>query len=46
MIEVARMLKGRFENVITYLHHRITNASSSQPVGTPIHFASDSEEGL
>ncbi len=28
MIEVARMLKRRFENVITYLRHRITNASS------------------
>ena len=28
MIEVARMLKRRFENVITYLHHRITNATS------------------
>lgn len=28
MIEVARMLKRRFENVITYLKHRITNASS------------------
>ena len=28
MIEVARMLKRRFENVITYLRHRITNATS------------------
>ena len=28
MIEVARMLKRRFENIITYLRHRITNASS------------------
>jgi len=28
MIKVARMLKGRFENVITYLKHRITNATS------------------
>lgn len=28
MIEVARMLKRRFENVITYLRHRITNAGS------------------
>jgi transposase len=28
MIQVARMLKGRFENIITYLRHRITNASS------------------
>ena len=26
--EVARMLKRRFENVITYLRHRITNARS------------------
>ena len=25
---VARMLKRRFENVITYLRHRITNAGS------------------
>jgi transposase len=28
MIEVARMLKRRFENVVTYLRHRITNAAS------------------
>jgi transposase len=28
MIEVARMLQRRFENIITYLRHRITNASS------------------
>jgi len=28
MIEVARMLKRRFENIITYLRHRITNAAS------------------
>ena len=28
MIEVARMLKRRFENLITYLRHRITNAAS------------------
>lgn len=28
MIEVARMLKRRFENIITYLRHRITNAGS------------------
>lgn len=28
MIKVARMLKGRFENIITYLKHRITNATS------------------
>lgn len=28
MIDVARMLKRRFENVITYLQHRITNATS------------------
>ena len=27
-IEVARMLKRRFENIITYLRHRITNAAS------------------
>jgi transposase len=26
--EVATMLKRRFENIITYLHHRITNAAS------------------
>jgi transposase len=26
--EVARMLKRRFENIITYLRHRITNAAS------------------
>jgi transposase len=28
MIEVARMLQRRFENIITYLRHRITNAGS------------------
>jgi transposase len=28
MIEVARMLKRRFENIITYLRHRLTNAGS------------------
>ena len=28
MIEVARTLKRRFENIITYLRHRITNAAS------------------
>jgi transposase len=28
MLEVARMLKRRFENIITYLRHRITNAAS------------------
>jgi len=28
MIEVARMLKRRFENIIAYLRYRITNASS------------------
>jgi transposase len=28
MIEVARMLKRRFENIITYLRHPITNATS------------------
>jgi transposase len=28
MIQVARMLKRRFENIITYLCHRITNAAS------------------
>jgi transposase len=28
MIEVARMLKARLENILTYLKHRITNACS------------------
>ena len=28
MIEVGRMLQRRFENIITYLRHRITNAAS------------------
>ncbi len=28
MLEVARMLKRRFENMITYLRHRITNAAN------------------
>lgn len=28
MMEVARMLKRRFANIITYLRHRVTNASS------------------
>jgi len=28
MLEMARMLKRRLENIITYLRHRITNAAS------------------
>ena len=28
MLDKARMLKRRFENVVTYLKHRITNAAS------------------
>ena len=28
MIDVARRLKRRFENIITYLKHQITNAGS------------------
>jgi transposase len=28
MLEVARTLKRRFENIVTYLHHRVTNAAS------------------
>jgi len=28
MIEVGRMLQRRFENIITYLRHRVTNAAS------------------
>ena len=28
MIKVARMLKRRFEKIITYLRHRVTNAAS------------------
>jgi len=28
MIETGRMLKRRFENIVTYLRHRITNAAS------------------
>jgi transposase len=28
MIEVTRMLKRHFENIITYAHHRVTNATS------------------
>ena len=28
MMDVARMMKRRFENIITYLRHRITNAGS------------------
>jgi transposase len=28
MIETARMLKRRLENILTYLRHRITNAAS------------------
>lgn len=28
MIEVGRMLKRRFENIVTYLRHRVTNATS------------------
>ena len=28
MAEKARMIQRRFENIVTYLHHRITNAAS------------------
>ena len=28
MVKVGRMLKRRFENIVTYLRHRITNATS------------------
>jgi transposase len=28
MLEKARMLRRRFENIVTYLKHRITNAAS------------------
>ena len=28
MAEKARMIRRRFENIVTYLHHRITNAAS------------------
>ncbi len=28
MVEVGRMLKRRFRNIVTYLRHRITNAAS------------------
>jgi transposase len=28
MLEVARTLKRRFENILTYLKHRVTNAAS------------------
>ena len=28
MIETARMLKRRLENILTYLRHRVTNAAS------------------
>lgn len=28
MLDVARMLKRRFENIITYLRHQVTNAAS------------------
>jgi transposase len=28
VIQAARMLKRRFENITTYLRHRITNATS------------------
>ncbi|HUG82261.1 MAG TPA: transposase, partial [Bryobacterales bacterium] len=28
MIEVGRMLKRRFENIVTCLRHRVTNATS------------------
>lgn len=28
MLEVARTLKRRFENILTYLRYRVTNAAS------------------
>lgn len=37
MIAVARMLRRRFENIITYLRHRITNAAS-ESINAEIHW--------
>ena len=32
MIEKARMLKRRFENIVTYLRHPVTNAASDPSI--------------
>jgi len=37
MIEVGRMLKRRFENIITYLRHQVTNAAS-ESINAKIHW--------
>ena len=45
MIEVARMLKRRFENIITYLRHRITNAAS-EPINAKIQWVKYTARGF
>lgn len=37
MIEVGRMLKRRFENIITHLRHQVTNAAS-ESINAKIHW--------
>ena len=43
MIETARMLKRRFENIITYLRHPITNAGS-ESINSKIQWSSTPRE--
>ncbi len=45
MIEVARMFKRRFENIITYLRHRITNAAS-ESIKAKIHWVKYTARGF
>ena len=45
MIEVARMLQRRFENIITYLRHRITNAGS-ESIHAPIQWVKYTARGF
>ena len=45
MIQVARMLQRRFENIITYLRQCITNASS-RSINAPIQWVKYTTRGF
>jgi transposase len=45
MIAVARMLKRRFENIVTYLRHRVTNAGS-ESINAKIQWVKYTERGF
>ena len=45
MVAAARMLKRRFDNIITYLKHRITNAAS-ESINSKIQVGEAHRQGL